>query len=814
MDNNLYNYTDFTSKFGSIQIPLIQRDYAQGRQDSKTTDLRESFVGTLFNALEQEQTLHLNFIYGKTITTEKNKFFVPLDGQQRLTTLFLIHLYVSSRNGTEHTNLQFSYTIRPSSEEFCQALVEQLPKITDFNESSSISITIKDAYWFFKHWEKDPTVTGILEMLDAIHHRYGKSEFQSSLVDRLKHIQFSCLNLEEIEQTDALYVKMNARGLPLTDFENFKAWLHEEKANFTFQSKQENEVLDWKHLMDMDWTDYLWEQLAGDPTIVNHAFMRIFRNFFQLLYVQKCDPSKIEFYEDARKIAYDQDYITNEYAYLPFSFYKEQELLTDENLEMIFNSFECLIRFNRIIKVGYETVLTEENNHPLNFFKAPRATYQSKILFYGTYLFFKNLPIDTTDQNIEDNFKSWFRVLYNLTIHTNVELNANFKNVLVYLNNIQTKLWDIYSNLTNESLSSGKNIGFDDHQFQEEITKAKRILENSDWEDAFLKAEKVPVLNRRLRFLPLDTIHMDELAKILEKVAYIFDFTEKQQGSTSQLRTLFIRALLTYTDFQFQNGNELYLQSNNLNACQRLLVEPKLIKNNRGDFICYQLLSSFTSMDQIEEKTLEIIKDYDDPSHIWKTRLIKSKLLSIPNASETFKLKNYWDSIYLYHKTNKSGFDWFLSNNRDLLVNTFLDNKTLIFLLDPEKFDNPQKEANEDQWWLTKRDNLYDFPLFRGDYVELKLEIGSQTKYDLWLRFERWSLRVGFWKIDKNDLKTPQDDSFQNDQDWTYYREYNDEVYNPALEATESRKEFYEKIVHECIPAFEALLPDHLDKMN
>ena len=39
--------------------------------------------------------MHLDFVYG----SKKNNVFIPLDGQQRLTTLFLMHWYLGLKYG-------------------------------------------------------------------------------------------------------------------------------------------------------------------------------------------------------------------------------------------------------------------------------------------------------------------------------------------------------------------------------------------------------------------------------------------------------------------------------------------------------------------------------------------------------------------------------------------------------------------------------------------------------------------------------------------------------------------------------------------
>ena len=71
-----------------VEIPIIQRDYAQGR-DGKA-DIRTNFLNALLEVIN-DKYLELDFIYGSV----KNSVLQPLDGQQRLTTLFLMHWFIA-----------------------------------------------------------------------------------------------------------------------------------------------------------------------------------------------------------------------------------------------------------------------------------------------------------------------------------------------------------------------------------------------------------------------------------------------------------------------------------------------------------------------------------------------------------------------------------------------------------------------------------------------------------------------------------------------------------------------------------------------
>ena len=97
MENKKYTLLNFLKEDNtsliSIEIPIIQRDYAQGRSDKRSKEIRETFLKTLIRAIEEKVPLELDFVYGKR---DKNKVFL-LDGQQRITTLYLLHWYIAQR---------------------------------------------------------------------------------------------------------------------------------------------------------------------------------------------------------------------------------------------------------------------------------------------------------------------------------------------------------------------------------------------------------------------------------------------------------------------------------------------------------------------------------------------------------------------------------------------------------------------------------------------------------------------------------------------------------------------------------------------
>ena len=109
-----------------IIVPKIQRDYVQGRENKTVEKNREEFVKELIGSLAENKPMSLNFVYG-TIHGDE---FIPIDGQQRLTTLFLLHLYVFAKKGNAEAIKklldQFSYQTRYTTNRFLKKLAKEL----------------------------------------------------------------------------------------------------------------------------------------------------------------------------------------------------------------------------------------------------------------------------------------------------------------------------------------------------------------------------------------------------------------------------------------------------------------------------------------------------------------------------------------------------------------------------------------------------------------------------------------------------------------------------------------------------------------
>lgn len=266
MDDNKYreetlNFWELLEK-NKIEIPIIQRDYAQGRKDKQ--EIRNNFLQALYQSVENKNPIKLDFIYGSM----KGDSFQPLDGQQRLTTLFLLHWYALIKSkllNTDNIDIlkKFVYETRISSREFCNTLIS---KPITLDETTILSSKIIDSSWFFLSWKKDPTIDAMLRTIDDIHRMFYNVEDLWQKLTSKNLISFYHVKLENIGLTDDLYIKMNARGKLLSPFENFKA---------SFQKRINDEKWDvdkdftksFAYKIDSIWTDLFWSYRSNDNNI-------------------------------------------------------------------------------------------------------------------------------------------------------------------------------------------------------------------------------------------------------------------------------------------------------------------------------------------------------------------------------------------------------------------------------------------------------------------------------------------------------------------------------------------------------------------
>ena len=527
-------YKLFCEKKYRISIPIIQRDYAQGRQT--TAEIRKVFLDALYDYLkENKANRDLDFVYGSLNGEDENIEFIPLDGQQRLTTLFLLHWYLCQISDNEKKKAEFldvllkngksmfTYETRSSSSEFCDELIKNkidfnnlLEADTNLDGSSKenrLSKTIENSSWFFLSWKYDPTIKSMLTMLDAIHKKFeGKKEYFERLIDTEKPIiTFLLLNLKDFKLTDDLYIKMNSRGKPLTTFENFKAKFEQylenpEKVPSTrefilFGKKEKSLKKYFSAKIDTDWADIFWiykDIAEGKSNDAKNTYDDELNNFIRVIFanqyavsvpiVKEKTDNNLEFLlgtEPARKREGYTDKI---------SFYKYEELnaLSSEGVFYLIDAFDALKIENEKLKNhlsdGYKPYFDEEEV----FKKTLRheLIHRERIMLHAYIRFLIQNKGNTTGLN------QWMRVIHNLTYNTIIDSAVLTARAIKSVEKMLPNSGNILTYLKNNDVD-----GFSSWQILEEKIKAHLITKNDDWKNKIENTEKHVCFDGQIGFI-------------------------------------------------------------------------------------------------------------------------------------------------------------------------------------------------------------------------------------------------------------------------------------------------------------------------
>ncbi|NRT16961.1 hypothetical protein HNP99_003335 [Flavobacterium sp. 28A] len=623
-----------------IIIPKIQRDFAQGREDVKIEIIRTEILNKLFDVLDKDnQVLNLDFVYG----SNDNNELIPLDGQQRLTTLFLLHWYLAriSNNYTEECKeilLKFKYEIRSSTQKFITAI---LTKEISY-EVENLSIEIENQSWFFYSWKKDPTVKAMLVMVNAIHNLFkGKTEFWEKLRTR-EDITFYFLPLNEFKLTDELYVKMNSRGKQLSDFENFKAWLDDELEKKTTKEFKK----DWSYKLDTTWTDLFWNSDNGDNSI-DEEMMNFFRGIAFFNYVENFKGNiKSEEFKLKTTVFNDVNiYISNkEYQTFLFDFKDIKDDIIIQNITTFLDFYskeEVALKINELLKeVNFWDSEKEDNSNLFMRFLS-KTDFKSRTLFYGLFQY-----VLSNNKDIEEiEFKKKIRILRNLVENTDIN-TENIKNVLSSVNRLM-RLDDVINEIASIELT-----GFYGNQITEEKLKAILInIGDYDWKSQICKIEVDSFLKGKIDFLL-------EFSKINE----VYDFEKFKKVSNSFLLIFKIkddllrRALLTIGDYSSWDGYTYSLSAHRYSLLNSASEWKTAFDNKDNKFIrpVYNLLDMIT-VNQERNEFLNSLINKELAFSDWRNKIIKDKKLLSECYHKRICLNEEKSVLFMLEKTRVVG---------------------------------------------------------------------------------------------------------------------------------------------------------------
>ncbi len=589
MSNNTSNYQEYTfpkllEQYDKILVPMIQRDYAQGRIDKKATDVRNNLLNDIFS----DKDVHFDLVFGskekRIIDGKDMKCFIPVDGQQRLTTLFLLYLYgqKAGKTNTELDLSKFSYDTRRAASDFCKSITREE---WSFPNDKKVSDVIKDSSWFMNYWEKDPTVEGMLTMLDAIQE---KCKDEKPYTD-LSKVTFYFFDLESNGLNENLYLKMNSRGKPLTAFENLKAKMEkvlpddvgiEDKCFPKCDaSPKDSFKAKWKYFMDRNWTEAFWDSTNSDKYDVSIAkFIARFLAGYWAAFGQETAGGKTA--EDLKKVNRKEQNDKNYSDYIQFEPIKAVLELDDAfpSLAYALTTAPQIAPYwtNDTIKVS------------------DKSEYKFLAVIFTYVLFDGDKDAMRFAWNMAENYVTEY--------DTFVTYCKRAGEIHKFKRNNKVTFY--------QTLSSIEFVGNTSDQMKEEIAKAKQILygtsrsDGKSWEETIIKAEKLYFFKGAIRFLFTKEKIGDDWNNFETKwgnAQKYFDKSGVKDGKEKyKSKALLIKSLLANGDW-----NNIWWHfefSNDANRWKRILISDNW--RNAVDAILFNEVTT-----EITEKSIESIKN-------------------------------------------------------------------------------------------------------------------------------------------------------------------------------------------------------------
>ncbi|MBF9015165.1 MULTISPECIES: DUF262 domain-containing protein [unclassified Oceanispirochaeta] len=511
-----------------IEIPIIQRDYAQGRDSARY--IRKRFLNAIFEALENRTILELDFVYGSIKEVEDNskilKTFIPLDGQQRLTTLYLLYWFIANKELSgdrlqqERSKLRkFSYSTRSTARSFCE-------KLSEIGYSGSVKTSITSSYWFHKTYENDPTVMGMIATLHDIQNRYISEQ---PLYENLPQLCFYIMPLEGFDLTDELYIKMNARGKSLTDFENFKAdilsWMKSEKnpekkdyeRQVMMSGKLVPRFLAFASKMDNSWTDIFWEKAKSNSNekdrIVDPYFFRFIKRFLLNDFIITSTESNASIEDSSEfRLLYSTGH-EEKTKYLTFEDYKG--FIVEKRIANLERIFDLLSKNQASIK---EIILPPWDREDIWFLYDDLISQPQRLLFFAVTRYLENC----TDFD-KDKFSNWIRVVWNIIADPDIRSISSMITAMKTIDRISAGSNSIHAFFEegkfDRYISDLTNIHKD--QLQEEKLKID-LFRTDGWKDRILEAESHHLFQGNIGFLLQDINAPEAFAKKLEQAQILY----------------------------------------------------------------------------------------------------------------------------------------------------------------------------------------------------------------------------------------------------------------------------------------------------
>ena len=609
-----------------IVIPIIQRDYAQGRDNAK--ELRIDFVKDIFNHLDSNQPIKLSFVYG----TMKGNVFVPYDGQQRLTLIYLLTLYLAAYS--EEWDCikklsRFDYFTRDHATAFCHFLTEfnedfsdgknNVFQRIDIHDKKNIAESIINDSLFFGSWSYEPTVSSMIVVLQTIQDEFLNITDKLNSDERKLKAKSFLTNIEggsiffdwcSIHASDNIYIKMNGRGKPLSAFDNFKNTLYSELDKLRKYAEKEGKQDKIKFLsefevkMDGIWTDLFWEYRDIFTGVENYDIAPYMMNFLYYIFEFRHAARESNFFfggKESFKWIDEKNVVTflvkfkelcdvnnstkkgkitiDDYIWLSKLLDIISQRLLSDNIDKSFS----IENYSDEIQLFKELSSHKENSGTL---ASSRTVIVASLYFeylVNTSKFDSNGNLISTDDTNRDQWiefinrliktASYFKARYDALLRDK-HILSGFVNefIPIVFNSSSNGNFLVFAKeFDNEKLKGLKSYFDASHVYSrlvEEIEKYKlRIINQELWTNTINEVEnKLPLFDGMIYFLILLSHNSEGIADIDLFKKYADLMSKILKGKEIINQNKFTAIMLSYADYRIGYGNCLSLCSNTSDA--------------------------------------------------------------------------------------------------------------------------------------------------------------------------------------------------------------------------------------------------------
>ncbi len=381
---------------------------------------------------------------------------------------------------------RFTYEDRINAKRFCQALTCEDSR-WNITQDPNPNILCQD--WFVDYWKEDETVASMIRMLSTIHEEWNKHQDSITAEDILEAIASKIRFELKIDAFgDDIYMKMNARGLQLTQWENFKGKFSEDLR----EDKKEWWVKEMEELSNRFFT-------CSDEQheLPDNAFFALYA---RIMAYEARKPG-VDCGNSIKQLAaYTHNHNTWSQIELPFVPYSDFSGITNNESIASTVAETCvkmiktvLDNFKEIVPYFGDNKLFDTFFHPQN-----RNELDFTLCCYEYFKKFVNEDVDT------NNFLKALRLMWNIL--ENVDRQYENPDYRVELVKKFTDLGDqtLYSPQIKEKIIDSNADA--PEQAKEEAEKAIQMDRNdqsmpSYWNDAIEKAEECAFFHGSIRFL-------------------------------------------------------------------------------------------------------------------------------------------------------------------------------------------------------------------------------------------------------------------------------------------------------------------------